>query len=53
LNQRLLFTTFARQFGLQLLLLIGTLAVAELVLRIVDLRELRGGYHEGSAAVFR
>ncbi len=53
MNQRSVFTTFARQFGLQLLLLIGTLAAAELVLRIVDLRELRDGYHEGSAAVFQ
>ena len=37
--------------GLQLLLLLGTLAVAEFVLRIVDLRELRDEYRPGAALV--
>jgi hypothetical protein len=34
-------------------LLVGTLAAAELILRIVDLRELRDGYREGSPVIFR
>jgi hypothetical protein len=45
--------TFVRQVGIQLLLLIGTLAAAELILRIIDPRELRDGYHAGSPAIFQ
>jgi hypothetical protein len=44
---------FLRQFGLQLLLGVATLAVAELILRVIDLRELRYGYHEGYPVIFR
>ena len=43
----------ARQLGIQILLLIGTLAAAELILRIVDLRELRVGLRVGDAIVHR
>jgi lysophospholipase L1-like esterase len=43
----------AREIGLQLLLLIGTLAVAEAALRLIDLRELRDGYSVGSAMFHR
>jgi hypothetical protein len=44
---------FLRQLGLQLILLIGTLIAAELILRAIDLRELRYGYRDGYPVVFR
>jgi hypothetical protein len=44
---------FLRQFGLQLILLIGTLIAVELILRAIDLRELRYGYRDGYPVVFR
>jgi lysophospholipase L1-like esterase len=43
----------AREIGLQVLLLIATLVVAELILRLIDLRELRDGYSVGSAVFHR
>jgi lysophospholipase L1-like esterase len=43
----------ARELGLQILLLLGTLVLAEVVLRIVDLRELRDGYSVGASTVYR
>jgi lysophospholipase L1-like esterase len=42
-----------RELGLQILLLLGTLALAELLLRVIDLRELRDGYSVGAAMVYR
>jgi hypothetical protein len=43
----------ARELGLQILLLLGTLLLAEVVLRIADLRELRDGYSVGASTVYR
>ncbi len=37
--------------GLQLLLVLGTLATTELILRVADFRELRDGYRVGSSVV--
>ena len=44
---------FLREFGLQVIVLIGTLVAAELILRTIDLRELRQGYREGYPVIFR
>jgi hypothetical protein len=44
---------FVRGLALQLALLVGTLAAAELILRVIDLRELRDGYSVGSTVVFQ
>lgn len=44
---------FLRGAVLQLVLLLATLAVAEVVLRIIDLRELRDGYNAGAPVVFQ
>src|SRR3974390_541975 len=41
-----------RELGLQILLLLGTLALAEILLRVIDLRELRDGYSVGAAMVY-
>jgi len=43
----------ARAVGLQVLLLLGTALIVELILRAVDLRELRDGYGVGAAAIHR
>ncbi len=44
---------FLRGLALQLALLVGTLAVAELILRVLDPRELRDGYNARAAVVFQ
>jgi hypothetical protein len=42
-----------RAVGLQLVLLVVTLAAVELILRLADLRELRNDYVEGAGIMFR
>lgn len=42
-----------REISLQLLILVATLATIELVLRVIDLRELRDGYGQGYTVVHR
>jgi len=43
----------SREILLQLLIIVGTLAAVELLLRVADLRELRDGYGRGYAVVHR
>jgi hypothetical protein len=42
-----------REIALQLLIIVATLATTELVLRVIDLRELRDGYGRGYTVVHR
>jgi hypothetical protein len=42
-----------REIALQLLIIVATLATIELVLRVIDLRELRDGYGRGYTVVHR
>lgn len=44
---------FVRGLVLQLALLVGTLVIVELILRVIDLRELRDGYNAGSNLTFQ
>jgi hypothetical protein len=44
---------FVRGLVLQLALLVGTLVIVELILRVIDLRELRDGYNVGSNLTFQ